>query len=42
MIRGETFPFLSAVKLGYPSVLPFQLYRIAPMDSGQGASQAAK
>lgn len=42
MMRDETFPFLSPVKLNFPTVLPFQLYRIVPMGAGKGASQAGK
>jgi hypothetical protein len=30
LMRGETFPFLTPVKLSYPATLPFTLYRITP------------
>jgi hypothetical protein len=38
LMRGETFSFLTPVKLSYPAPLPFTLYRITP-EKKAGASR---
>jgi hypothetical protein len=39
LVRGESFPFLTPVKLNFPGQLPYQLYRIEPL-SEQGAAES--